>query len=834
MLVDFPRLDYFSLILGFLVTIFLVWIVNFLYQEIKKWKVSKSGEQKIANKNRNSLASWEKRYRGEIYLKAQSNHLSSPLFSLEEIIVPPRFLVPPQKSKESGEISRDDVFSSLPYIPGWPELASKYKTPTVDINDLLNSEADFIILGFPGMGKSVALAYITSQVAKMDVGNITTGELIPFYFHISEIVKRYSPSEILELITDLVTVEKSGQSRTLDFVKEIFDEGRAIVLIDGMDELSPNAFEETSSIIINLKTSYPKVKIIATGSPYYFGKLVSLNFIPITLAGWTDLEKEILSTSWGKFWNEKINNLANSIAGDLIDPVVINAWLKRSNCRNPFALTLALWSTYLGDACNQSYLDTLQAYISRSTPINYRGAPLDNLARQLIFSNTLDINKENYNGLRNTPTASGNKPDGISEKTIEIDTAGIPLISSSEKSPEEAQEDSHQASWIIKNIRAHKYQFSHPIIPAFLAGKSFTEAEIDKVLAQPRWLGRDISLQIFTLVNKTSYVFNKLKISEPPLHDDLFMIGRWLHDAFPGQQCTEQVISRLFNLIDDDKQTLIIRCKAVISLVDLINSTGIIEKFRDLQFSASANHQFLGSIGSGALKDLNSINTLSRLALAPSTHVRNSACLALAFLGSRESIDALGQILDKGNDFQKKSAAEALSLHKELGHAILRDGISIKGDLMVRRASVFGIAMIREKWASDLLSRLQFEEAEWIVKTAANEVLESQKVFPALRTNKVTPASETPWIIAYASKLGMGLIPTKSPVDILLTALKSGSLEEKIESLQYLKTMPGSRVFEALYISLNNGEPELRESTFSALNEMAMSGIELPSPYLFS
>jgi hypothetical protein len=80
----------------------------------------------------------------------------------------------------------------------------------------------------------------------------------------------------------------------------------------------------------------------------------------------------------------------------------------------------------------------------------------------------------------------------------------------------------------------------------------------------------------------------------------------------------------------------------------------------------------------------------------------------------------------------------------------------------------------------------------------------------------------------------MGLIPTKSPVDILLTALKSGSLEEKIESLQYLKTMPGSRVFEALYFSLNNGEPELRESTFSALNEMAMSGIELPSPYLFS
>ena len=302
----------------------------------------------------------------------------------------------------------------------------------------------------------------------------------------------------------------------------------------------------------------------------------------------------------------------------------------------------------------------------------------------------------------------------------------------------------------------------------------------------------------------------------------------------PPQVWGGQVITHLFNIIKDDKQTLAIRCKAVISLVEIINSTEIYEKFRDLQFSSSTNHQFLGSMGSGALKDLHSIKTLSRLALEPSTHVRNSACLALAVIGSQESIYALGQILVSGNDFQKKSAAEALSLHKESGHAILRDGVSIKDDLMVRRACVFGIAMIREKWASELLSQLQFEEAEWIVKTAANEVLESQKNFPGLRTTKVSPPSDTPWIIAYASRLGMGLVPTESPVDILLTALKEGSLEEKIESLQYLKTMPSSRVFEALYFSLNHGEPELRESTYSVFNEMSMSGTNLPSPDLFS
>lgn len=214
MLVDFPRLDFFSLIFGFLVTIFLVWIINFFYRDIKNWKLSKSVEKKNENISRNTLVAWEKKYLEEIYLKVQSNHLSSPIFSLDEIIVPPRFLVPHLKPHELGEKSRDDIFATIPYIPGWPELATKYKTPSITVSDLLNSNADFIILGFPGMGKSVALAYITSHIARMNVGNASPGGLVPIYFHISEIQKNFSPTDIIKLITDILTTGNTNQSRT--------------------------------------------------------------------------------------------------------------------------------------------------------------------------------------------------------------------------------------------------------------------------------------------------------------------------------------------------------------------------------------------------------------------------------------------------------------------------------------------------------------------------------------------------------------------------------------------------------------------------------------------
>jgi len=70
------------------------------------------------------------------------------------------------------------------------------------------------------------------------------------------------------------------------------------------------------------------------------------------------------------------------------------------------------------------------------------------------------------------------------------------------------------------------------------------------------------------------------------------------------------------------------------------------------------------------------------------------------------------------------AAAEALANDPNEGHAMLKDGATLK-DILVRRAVVYGLARVDEPWALELLQTLQVEDDQWIVRTAATEVLDS-------------------------------------------------------------------------------------------------------------
>jgi hypothetical protein len=78
--------------------------------------------------------------------------------------------------------------------------------------------------------------------------------------------------------------------------------------------------------------------------------------------------------------------------------------------------------------------------------------------------------------------------------------------------------------------------------------------------------------------------------------------------------------------------------------------------------------------------------------------------------------------------------------------------------------------------------------------------------------------------------LGVGVTPDKPPTDLLLAALKSDSIDERIASLYYLRTMPVEGVFGALYQAMYAGNPELREAVYYTISEMAARGVHVPDP----
>jgi HEAT repeat protein len=113
---------------------------------------------------------------------------------------------------------------------------------------------------------------------------------------------------------------------------------------------------------------------------------------------------------------------------------------------------------------------------------------------------------------------------------------------------------------------------------------------------------------------------------------------------------------------------------------------------------------------------------------------------------------------------------EALANNVEEGQPALRDGSNME-DLLVRRAVVFGLARVNEPWALEILEKIQLEDQQWLVRNAAVQVMENLKRPKRYIPSPSVPLQDVPWLIDFASKLGIGVAPGKPAVNLIIQAL---------------------------------------------------------------
>ena len=115
-------------------------------------------------------ASGELRLNNDIIRFSQGMHIAAPLFSLDELLIPVRLLPPPQEPIYNIETlpTPDITDSAIPYLPDWPEFASLYNAPEMTLAEALHGDANLVVLGAPGSGKTVALANLATQAANHD------------------------------------------------------------------------------------------------------------------------------------------------------------------------------------------------------------------------------------------------------------------------------------------------------------------------------------------------------------------------------------------------------------------------------------------------------------------------------------------------------------------------------------------------------------------------------------------------------------------------------------------------------------------------------------------
>ena len=164
---------------------------------------------------------------------------------------------------------------------------------------------------------------------------------------------------------------------------------------------------------------------------------------------------------------------------------------------------------------------------------------------------------------------------------------------------------------------------------------------------------------------------------------------------------------------------------------------------------------------------------------------------------------------------------------------MLRDGATMP-DILIRRAAVYGLARVDAPWALDILRKIQVDDEQWIVRNAATEVLDS-KALPAdpRIPRPLTPPSQTPWLIEFAGKQGVGISPGAPATDVLLTALKHGSVDERLAALPYLRRAASEGIVKELYHVMREQDPEMSEAAYQLVWELASSGMQLPDPTQF-
>ena len=840
----------FSFIVGFIVGILFTWLLGRARPLLQQIRANWNQQREVAQVRRTS--GLEDNHRRLTLRRAQGMHLAASLFSLDEIIQEPRLIAPPARVEPGViPIPEDIISQTLPYMPAWPELAAIYHAPTLGITEAVTGGANLVIVGAAGMGKTVTLAHLASMAANLHVrlDPNSEAEAVPYLYHVADLQLPFDASkDPIYIVTDAAS-EKAPvfDLRKLPaFIQQSFKNGQALLLIDGFDELDLQGQRNVVEWFKALIKSYPNARIVTTGCVHQLNGLIGIGFNPLPIIGWDARKSSRFIQQWGEQWSRTIALEPWAQTGpEQVDPILINTWVTTDNHGlTPFELTLKVWGAYAGDSLGPRVMDAIATHVRRVSPVGTPLAALELLAMQVVLTTqpifdprTAQGWVKQYDIVEDRPmddAQPGNvTPEAKTAAPTESQRIRIKKSKTGEAIPTHGLLNKMVDSGLLLLHTNNRMRFLHPVLNGYLAGQAIGDNDADTtLLAQPEWDGKTLSLHYLAARGDASAVADiMLKESDLPLHDRAFAVARWLRDAPREAKWRAKAFSSLLTILQAEGQPLALRGQAMAAFV-MSGDPGAATLFRQLLSSKSFELIPLAALGSGAMRDTKAVEALEEVLQAPSGAVRRATCLALVAIGTERSLEGVANALLQGDEELRRAAAEALSNDPNEGHAMLKEGSALP-DIMLRRAVVHGLARVDQPWATETMQTMQVKDDQWAVRNLATQYLEQMGKTDPRVPRKLTAPSESPWLIQFAGKQGMG-IPRGGPAtDVLLNAFKSGETEERLAALPYLKPMANEGIIGALYNAMYGEDPEVREAAFYAIEEIGSNGINLPHPNQF-
>ncbi len=749
-------------------------------------------------------------------LHIQSLHMLSNICPLADIAIAPEILPPPLQLTPNSPVYADSIVHQvLPYMPDWPEFMAAYSVKHVNVADLFKGGLNIALIGKPGIGKTTALAYLAILIINNDPKVQYLGKSLPIFIHARDIIEASSNPDPVQILTRILSdyYPEIRPEKIKQLLDTSFQSNEIILLIDGIDELPRNLIKDCYMFINSINhVVQSNYRLMITAPLDYLDGFALENVAPVAMGVWNSNSINTFIGNIVHVYNKFQDQSVTEVNEHLLC-ASLRSWISQGhNHFTPLEITIQAITLLNGAETGKSSFDIMNSFIDYVVPNRALRNSLEVLAYQTLISENPIINKYEMNHY---------VPELVSHEDSEA-------ISPGTVNPKKAFSLKSRGIILKETIKGNTI-FSHPIYLGFLASNAvIRNGQFQSIFDQREWAGKETALSFLAhLIDISQYLDFHDVDNDSPLQSKLFTYAHWLTECKSASIWRPQILKRLAQVMNTDSLPVTIRAKAMAALC-FSNEKGIASLFHGYLISGYPTIRLLASLGCGILQDPISINRLADLLADQNINVRVSACMALYGMNREDTLEFIVKILLQADENLRRAVAELLTLNPSEGHPVLADGISHQ-DIMVRRAVVFGLGLMRNKWSYDLLQKLQIQEGQWVVRTAATQALElAEGIDPCIPRHLEEPHL-CPWLIQAASNTGEGISPGIPPVPLFLKLLDEGTDEEKYGVLEYLVNSDSETIIAKIYDVMFSHQNQVREAAFYSLWKMSLSGVEFPS-----
>ncbi|HHH41583.1 MAG TPA: NACHT domain-containing protein [Chloroflexi bacterium] len=800
-----------SALIGFLFGLLVAWV---LYRYRHRLAERRDRlRQRWRSLRERLTASAQERYRRELIAFCQTHHLFPHHALLEAVWIPPRVQLPPPRTSSTDEESPKTALLEQ-VLPQVPRL---------------------LLLGEAGSGRTTALMGLALRHAGGEIEPART----PAYAYLPAMewdpASSESPDEKAAL-SRLLSAATLHLPRPLAasltrWLRRQLQRGEGLLLLDGWDELPADFRPLALRWLQALVEALPETPIVVTAGPTGYGPLIEVGFTPLDLAPWTPEQLAALTARW------------SALRPDAPEPPASSETEK-----TPDELPLLRLDYRLRPPTPLETTADLVAQLQGQPPARHRGERLARLAALL----TPPADEEDD---RLPPHAIEEVLGRLAlaryqEGAVLFPTASLKAtIAGLSPDPEEPL-PARQINTLLNRLTGEGgplravgnrgYTFAHPLLAAWWAahrlialeqaGDEEAPALLQASLEDPDW--EDLFLGYAAQTDPASLAQALLSQQDDLVQSRLWRATAWLsvnptHQPARGSW-RAQVMGRLARLFLQPRLPHRLRQQALTALVES-GDPGLPYLLKQALQSPHSEVQVAALQGLGAIGDASVLPLLQEALESERLPLQKAALDALARIGGEKALELVVQMLVTGEETVRRMAAETLIAFGEEGIAVLREAADDE-DLLVRRAAAHGLGQVGSQppevydgsWAWTLLERMQREDPEWFVRSAASQALEARTLderpphlppFP--------PALEDEgWLIEWAAQQGKGVGVGEAAYAMLVEALTEGDLPARLAAARTLAQMARPSDAQPLRQALNDPAPEVREAAFEGLWEI--------------